>query len=180
MGRNRTVCIYGAASDEIDPVYPEAVEQLARMLARRGFSLIYGGGGTGLMGAAARGFHAEGAHITGVVSVSVERYENTFDAMERLRCEGLAMRKEIMEEHADAFVVLPGGVGTVDELFNVLARIAVLELDKPVALFNVSGFYNTLLTFMQELVDKGFMSKERLEALAVFDNPDDLVSFLES
>ena len=178
--KRRTVCIYGAASDAIDPAYLEAVEDLARKLARRGFDMVYGGGSTGSMGAAARGFSAEGAHITGVVAASVLQFENTFDAMERIECDDLAIRKRIMEDRADAIIVVPGGVGTLDELFNALARIAVDELVKPLVIFNVNGFFDTLLAFLHELVDGGFLNAKRIDLLSVFDDADKLADWLET
>ena len=107
------ICLYGASSPDIDSRYIEAVEALGRQMARRGHSMVYGGGANGLMGAAARGMSAEGGHITGVAPKFFDNpgilYEKCDDF---IFTETMAERKQIMEDRADAFLVVPGGIGT--------------------------------------------------------------------
>ncbi|MBQ4616873.1 MAG: TIGR00730 family Rossman fold protein [Clostridia bacterium] len=176
------VCVYGAASPSIDPMYIEAGEALGRVLARCGHSLVFGGGALGLMGAVARGVRAESGHITGVVP---RFFEN--DASETLcdfcdeyiQTDTMRERKRIMEDKADAFIITPGGIGTFEEFLEILTLRQLCRHEKPIAVLNTAGYYDTLLAFLNEAVDKGFLKATCLSLFTVTDDPHTLLDALE-
>ena len=154
------ICIYGAASPTIDPEYIKKTEQLGRELARRGHSLVFGGGGHGLMGAAARGVREYGGHILGVIPkfFDEENIEAIFD-----QCDELIMpntmreRKQIMEDNADAFIIVPGGIGTFEEFFEILTLKQLCRHNKPIAIYNIMGYYNELSEVLEQSMKKNFI-----------------------
>lgn len=131
------ICVFGASSAHIDDVYIKTVEELGEKMARRGHSLVFGAGGSGLMGAAARGVKRGGGHVHGVVpSFFKERgIEKLFEDCDELTItETMRERKAIMEDLADAFIITPGGVGTFEELFEVVTLKQLNRHDKAIAL----------------------------------------------
>lgn len=126
--KNITICIYGAASDNIDKIYKTNGEELGREIARRGHTLLFGSGACGLMGACARGAESLGGNIVGVMPAFMEEYEGIYrNCTERIITETMAERKSIMEERSDAFIITPGGIGTLDEFFQILTLV---DLDR--------------------------------------------------
>ena len=175
------ITLYGAASDSIDHVYIEGVEELGREMARRGHTMIFGAGATGLMGAAARGMHECGGHTVGVTP----RFMNELEPVsplcsELIGTETMAERKTVMEERADAFVIVPGGVGTWDEFFQILTLRVLGQHKKPIVLFNVGGFWNSMVAVIREGVEKHFVSCEVPKYFAVCDTANEVLDTLES
>jgi|GEM_PF-161446 len=167
---SRAVCVFGASSPDLDRNIVDKVTALSEYLGSCGCSLVFGGFANGLMDAAANGFARAGAEITGVVPESLSSVRNVHHACTNvIRTDGLADRKAKMLEISDAFVAVPGGTGTLDELFSVLALKGVGELDKPVVLYNPDGFYDPLLSWLDELTRKGFMYRKLSEVLFVSD-----------
>ena len=178
--RPLTVCMYGAAADNIDFIYFREAEAFGRAIARQGYSMIYGGGGSGLMGAAARGVRAEGGKITGVVPDFMKDYEDIFnDCTEMIHTKTMAERKYIMEKRADAFVITPGGIGTFDEFFQIVALSTLDRYSKPIILFNINGYYNTLLKAIDEAQTKGFMHKNINDYVTVAETVEDIMKALK-
>ena len=175
------ICVYGASSAELSPSFLEAGEALGREMARRGHRLMFGGGDHGLMGAVARGMTAEGGRMTGIVP----RFFNVDGVLyptcdEWIFTDTMRERKQKMETLSDAFVMTPGGIGTFDEFFEILTN-AQLELHhKPIAVLNTDGYFDTLLQFLQEGVERRFMKPATLALFAVFTNPVELISYLEN
>ncbi len=177
------ICVYGAASPTIDPKYIEAVEQLGEQLARRGHNLVFGAGGNGLMGAAARGFHAGGAHIIGVIPkfFEEEKVEAIYDRCDEMHLpETMRERKQIMEDHADAFVIVPGGIGTFEEFFEILTLKQLCRHSKPIVLYNLFGYYNELNAAMLVAMDKEFIKDNCKELYAITDDVDAMIRYLET
>lgn len=175
------ICVYGASSNELDTSFVTAVEALGHRMAQRGHNLIFGAGGRGMMGAAARGVHAEGGRIIGVVP----RFFNVDGILfehcdEMIRTDTMRERKQIMEDRSDAFVMAPGGVGTFDEFFEILTLRQLGRHTKPLAILNVNGYYDTLLAFLREGVEKRFMKAGTLELFAVFTDVDEMLDYLET
>ena len=174
------ICVYGAASDSIHPGYIEAVEELGRKLAERGHSIVYGAGATGLMGAVARGVYEKGGDIIGVApsffNVDGMLFEN---CTELIRTETMRERKKIMEDSADAFIMVPGGVGTFDEFFEILTLKQLKRHNKAMAIFNVRGYYDALADMMDNAVQDGFVAKKNLELYKVLENSDEILDYLE-
>ena len=179
------ICVYGAASTEIDELYIKIVEDLCENLAQRGHNLIYGAGACGLMGAAARGFKRGGGMIAGVAPEFFK--ESNVEALYKecnniIHTTTMSTRKEIMEINADAFIVAPGGVGTLDEFFQVLTLKQLKKLDKPIALFNINGYYYSIEALMHNGVEERFMKPHCLELYKCFNEneTDAMIEYIES
>ncbi len=176
------ICVFGAASAHIDNSYITAVEQLGEKMAKRGHSLVFGAGATGLMGAAARGVKRGGGYIHGVIPTffkeeSVEVIYNECDKI--TYTEKMSERKQKMEDDADAFIIVPGGVGTFEEFFEVLTLKQLGRHEKAIVIYNLNGYYNELEAFMQEVRDKKFINFKCYELYQYFDNDDELLDYLD-
>ena len=177
------ICIFGASSADIDGIYIEEVETLAEKMARRGHSLVFGAGATGVMGAAARGTRAGGGFIHGVIPefFREERVEKIFaDCDELTYTKTMAESKTIMEDDCDAFIIAPGGIGTFEEFFEVITLKQLGRHKKAIAMFNIQGYFNTLEAFMREMADKRFLAEACLEMYEYFTDADELLDYLES
>ena len=166
-----SVAIFCAASENIAPGYFEAAAEVGAMLGRLGKTMVYGGARFGLMEATAKAAKAAGARIVGVVpDILVERDRVSRLLDERVGCSNLSERKDIMLERSDVLVALPGGVGTLDEIFHVLAAATIGYHTKRVVLYNVNGFWNALLAAVDEMSQAGFVRGEMEKYLVVADN----------
>lgn len=177
------ICVYGAASPTIDEKYIKATEEMGEILAKRGHSLVFGGGGNGLMGAAARGFRRGNAHILGVIPefFKEEEIEAICDFCDELVLpETMRERKQIMEDNADAFLIVPGGIGTYEEFFEILTLKQLCRHDKPIALYNLFGYYEELNNTMLVAMEKEFI-KDNCKQLYLFSqDPEEIIRYLES
>lgn len=177
------VCVFGASSAHIDKIYIETVEKLGEKLARRGHSLVFGAGGTGLMGAAARGFKRGGGHIHGVVPsfFKEEGIEQLYDKCDKITyTDTMRERKAIMEDEADAFVVVPGGVGTFEELFEVLTLKQLNQHDKAIVILDIDGYYDGMEIFMETAYKRKFITEECRHLYINLDSIDDVIKYIES
>ncbi len=177
------ICIFGAASAHIDKKYIDKVEALAEKMARRGHSLVFGAGGSGLMGAAARGTKRGGGYIHGVIPnfFREERLESIYDQCDELTyTETMAERKTTMEDDCDAFIIVPGGIGTLEEFFEVITLKQLGRHHKAIAFYNIDGYYDTLESFMHEMSQKKFMAEACHEMYAIFTDADELFEYLEN
>jgi len=175
------ITLYGAASDRIDRVYIERVEELGRAMARRGHTMVFGAGASGLMGAAARGMAAEGGHIVGVTPHFMHDLEPvSTQCTEIIATETMAERKNIMEEKADAFVIVPGGIGTFDEFFQILTLKVLGRHDKPIILYNINGFWDNMLAVIGTDLIKGFISKCTADAFCICETPESVFHEIEA
>lgn len=173
------VCLYGASSNEIDPKYIMATEALGEALAQAGHGLVYGAGGCGLMGAAARGMTRYGGYIVGVapefLNVDGILYEQ---CDELILTESMRQRKQIMEERSDAFIVTPGGIGTYEEFFEIYTLKQLGRHHKPIILYNVDGFFDRLNVILKGLVTDGFMRETCLSLLTFATTPEEVLAQL--
>ena len=152
-----SICVYCSSSNAIADTYPPVAEALGKEMARRGHELIYGGGAVGLMGVLAEAAHEAGGTVTGVIPSKLQDREGiAYDADELIVTDTMRERKRIMYQNADAFAVLPGGYGTLEEFMEVLTLKQLGYHDRPIAILNVDGFYDTLLSFFEELRDGRF------------------------
>lgn len=177
------ICVYGAASNSIDRIYLEKVEELGLEMTRRGHSLVFGGGANGLMGAVARGVDKGGGYILGVIPTFFddEKIEGVFDKCDELiGTKTMRERKQIMEDNADAFIVTPGGVGTFEEFFEMLTSKQLCRHNKPIVLFNVENYFKELNDMVIASVNKKFIRKGCLELYEVIDNLEELFAYLEA
>jgi len=164
----RRVCVFCGASSGRSPAYAEAARSLGATLARRGLGLVYGGGRVGLMGAVADGALGGGGEVVGVIPQELVDRELAHGGLSELRVVGsLHERKALMAELSDGFISLPGGVGTMEELFEVWIWAQLGLHDKPVGLLDVDGFYEHLLRFTDTMVESGFLRKPYRDLLLV-------------
>ena len=161
------ICVFCSAND-VAPQYVAAAEKLGRWLGREGHTLVYGGANLGLMEAVARAAHEAGATVVGVVPAIVEKTGRASDHIDvRVLCDSLDDRKAIMVERSDLFVALPGGVGTLDEIFTVVAAASIGYHHKRVVLLNIDGFWDSLLAMLDDLQSKGVLRPGLKETLTV-------------
>lgn len=174
------LCIFGGASDDVPVVYITETERLGERMAARGHGLIFGGGATGMMGAAARGASRRGGSITGVAPRFFDKPGIlTPLCAELIFTETMDERKNIMEDRADGFIITPGGVGTLDEFFEVLTLRSLGRHKKPVALYNIAGYYDGLIGFLRKMEQDTFISPELWTHLGVYDDADALLDYME-
>lgn len=177
------ICLFGAASTHIHPKYVNAVKELSKKLALRGHSLVFGAGATGLMGAAARGFKEGGGYIFGVIPkfFRQESIELIFeDCNEIIYTETMSERKARMENEAEAFITVPGGIGTFEEFFEVLTLKQLGRHNKPMILFDIDGYYNDLENFMQTATKRQFITEECTKLYSTFTDADEAINYLEN
>ncbi len=177
------ICVYGAASPTIDKKYILTVEEMGVLLAKRGHNLVFGGGGNGLMGAAARGFKKGGANIIGVIPKFFE--EENIEAIyehcdELITPETMRERKQIMEDKADAFIIVPGGIGTYEEFFEILTLKQLCRHNKPIILYNISGYYDELNAAMHSAVDKEFIKDNCMTLYYLSNDIEKIVEQIEA
>ncbi len=177
------ICVFGAASPKIDKVYIEEVEKLGQEMAKRGHSLVFGGGANGLMGAVARGVLMEGGYIEGVIPsfFENEEIEAVFSHCDHVfETKTMRERKQLMEELSAAFIIVPGGIGTFEEFFEIMTLRQLCRHNKPIALYNIMGYYDELGAMMQAAVDKGFVRSAVDSLYKTTDNMEELFEFLET
>lgn len=173
------ICIFGAASDEIAKFYIDAVEKLGEEIAKRGHELVFGAGGNGLMGAAARGVYKQGGKIYGVIPSFFrdENIEKIFEKCDELiYTETMSQRKAKMEDLADAFIIVPGGMGTFEEFFEVLTLKQLGRHVKPIAIYDINGYYKKLEEFLELAMEERFI-KDNCKVL--YDYSDDVHKIIE-
>jgi hypothetical protein len=177
-----TVCVYCSSSDRIDGAYPPVAEALGRGLAERGYALVYGGGSVGLMGVVARAVHAGGGHVVGVIPEKLKAVEGiAYEvADEMIVTDTMSARKQAMMRRADAFAVLPGGLGTLEELMEVLTLRLLGYHDRPITLVNTGGFYDDLLAFFDRLYDEHFARARVTELVHVAPTPEAALGYLDT
>ncbi len=177
------ICVYGAASPTIDPEYIRQTEIMGEEMAKRGHSLVFGGGASGLMGAAARGVKKGGGKILGVIPKFFE--QETVEAIytgcdEMLKPDTMRERKQLMEDNADAFIITPGGIGTYEEFFEILTLKQLCRHNKPIAIFNIMGYYDSLNEVIQQAMQKNFIRENCNTLFKITDNPDELFAYIEA
>ena len=176
------ICIFGAASPHIDNVFIERVEELGERLAKSGHSLVFGAGATGLMGAAARGFKRGGGYIHGVIPdfFREEGIEAIFDCDKMTYTETMSERKAVMENEAEAFIIMPGGVGTFEEFFEALTLKQLGKHNKAMVLYNIEGYYDDLEKFLHTVTERKFIAFKRSDMYSLCNTSDEVVEYLEN
>lgn len=154
----RAVCVYCGSSTGRAPVYQEAAMMLGRLMGEAGLRLIYGGGGTGLMGTVSRAVRAAGGKVTGIIpDFLVQREGQNIELDERFIVTNMHTRKQMMFERADGFVALPGGIGTLEELVEMLTWSQLGRHGKPIIIADVDGFWQPLLELFAHMRAQGFL-----------------------
>jgi len=175
------VCVYCGSSFGADLAFTAAAAALGTLLAERGLGLVYGGGSIGLMGVVADAVLAGGGEVIGVIPRKLVALEKEHRGLtELIEVDSMHERKLLMMNHADGFITLPGGYGTLEELFEVLAWLQLGFHQKPVGLLNVNGYYDGLLTFLDEMEAKGLVTAAHRALLLVDTDADKLISKMQS
>ncbi|MBI1318911.1 MAG: TIGR00730 family Rossman fold protein [Candidatus Hydrogenedens sp.] len=151
------LAVYASSSDAVEPVFREAARELGHLIGDRGYTLVYGAGSIGLMGVVARAVHERNGRVVGVIPEKLSALEITYEASDELIVTtGMRDRKAIMEARADAFVALPGGFGTLEELLEVLTLKQLDYHNKPIVILNVDGLFDGLLRQFETLFERSF------------------------
>ena len=156
---------------------------LGEKMALRGHSLVFGGGACGLMGAVAKGVKNKNGSILGVIPKFFDDHEievvcNFCDKL--IKPQTMRERKQIMEDNSDAFIVTPGGIGTFEEFFEILTLKQLCRHNKPIAIFNINGYYDEIIVALKKAVEKNFVRNECLSLFKVFDDADKLLDYIEA
>ncbi len=176
------ICVFGAASKIIDEKYISAVEVMGEYLAKNGHDLVFGSGSTGAMGAAARGFRKGGGKTHGVIPFFFKEdladfVDFTCDEM--TYTDSMRERKAVMEDLADAFIIVPGGCGTFEEFYEVLTLKQLGRHRKPIAVYNIDGYYDALEAAMKHSIAEGFIKENCSVLYRVFPTLDGMLEYLQ-
>ncbi len=175
----KQVCIFCGSYRGAQPIYMTAAHTMGMGLAQRGLGLVYGGGRVGLMGAVADGAIAGGGKTTGVIPQSLVDRELAHVGLSELHVvASMHERKAMMAEIADAFIAMPGGFGTLDELFEIITWAQLGFHHKPIALLNVGGYFDPMLMFIEHMATEGFIKMEHRAAVLVKNEVDELLDML--
>ena len=173
------ICIFGASGRELEESYYAAAELLGSLIAQQGHTLVFGGGREGLMGAAARGAHKYGGDIIGIVPKLFDEpgiiYEH---CTELVFTETVRERKQLMEERSEACVVLPGGIGTFEEFFEMLTLKQLGRSDRAIVVLNTNNYYGPMQHMLEDTARQRFMSRGCLELYGLADTPDKALDYI--
>ena len=179
----KSICVFCSSSDLIDEVYFKTAIDLGCQIGGLNLDLVYGGGGIGLMGAVARSVHKNGGKVVGVFPEFLREKNKGFEyteADELIIAETMRIRKAIMDERADAFIVLPGGIGTLEEAIEIMSMKQLGLTEKPLAFVNTNNFYDGLVSNFQMMVGLKFAKSSILDLFAVCPNPSSALEFILS
>jgi hypothetical protein len=175
-----SVCLFCGSSEAVHPDYIQSARDFGAATAGAGWRLVYGGGGVGLMGAAARSAHEAGGRVVGIMPGFLRSRERLFDEVETIVVTSMHERKQLMYDQSDAFVVAPGGVGTLEEIVELLSWKRLDLHAKPVVFLNIDGFWETFFELMRHSVSQGMTPPAFLNAWTVADTVEEAVQQLQA
>lgn len=178
MKKISSICVYCGASDTVDPQYIRLAEQLGRELARRDIRLVYGGGGVGLMGACARAAHETAGEVLGIMPKFLLQKERIYKDVEHRIVDDMHTRKQMMFDEADAFIVLPGGIGTLEEAVEILSWARLGLHAKPMAFLDEDGFWTPFFDLLEKIIQGGFIPEDFRQAMVHSREPAEAVDAL--
>ncbi len=172
----KRIAVYCGSSPGKNPAYKEAAVSLGKILADRNITLVYGGGSVGLMGILARAVVEQGGNVIGVIPKAIAEMEVAYTDLQDLRIvDDMHSRKALMADLADAFIALPGGLGTVEELMEILTWSQLGFHQKPAGILNIAGFFDPMLAFLERLSEEEFIAPEHKSMLMVDNSPEGLL-----
>ena len=175
------VAVYCGSRLGNDEVYEQAARELGSALANNGMGLVYGGASIGLMGAVADGVIDNGAQAVGVIPTFMLKHEIAHEQLTRLHLtDTMHTRKTVMAEYADAFITLPGGLGTLEEIMEIATWRQLYQHEKPMIILNINGFYDRMIEHLKHTTEQGFMKQEDLERLVVCNTIGDAIDLLQT
>lgn len=178
-----TICVYCGASTKANTLYAQAATQVGQLLGQNGIKTIYGGGTLGLMGAVANGALGAGGQVIGIIPSHLRAREQDTEhhGLTELRVvESMHERKKMMVDHADGFIVLPGGYGTMDELFEIVTWRQLGLHNKPIVLFNINGFWDKFVAAIDDLLTQNFIKPQDRDLFKVTDKLEELLPLLNN
>ena len=174
------ICVFCSANEQIDPEFFSMTEELGKWAAKNGHSIVYGGVNQGLMECVAKSTKEAGGHTIGVVPTKVEETGRTSDYVDvEIPCDNLTDRKQLMMDQSDVFIALPGGLGTLDEVFTVAASATIGYHHKPVILYNMKGFWNQLIALLNNLQAKGMIRGEWQQYIKKADSLEEISELIK-
>lgn len=177
---SRSITVFCASNHDLPQVYFDAARTLGELIARRKWTLVYGGGSAGLMGAVADAAHRGGGTIIGIIPHRlVEEERANHHCTELIVVDDMRQRKALLDSRCDAFITLPGGIGTLEELFEMLVGRYLGYHDKPIVLVNVNGFFDPLVTLLEHGIEQGFIRPRTRELLQVVETPAEAMECLD-
>jgi uncharacterized protein (TIGR00730 family) len=177
----KSICVYCASSRACDPVYHDVARRLGGLLAERGYAIIYGGGAVGSMGALADGAVAHGGNIIGVLPKFMQELEWGHTKLTELRIvEDMRVRKHTMLSESDGVVALPGGSGTLEELFEAMTLKRLGLYTKPIVLVNTRNYFAPLIDLLEHAIAERFMDRRHLRMWQLVDSPEDVPAALDN
>ncbi len=175
------VAVYCGSRLGNNKVYEQAARELGSALAKNGLGLVYGGASIGLMGAVADGVVDGGAQAVGVIPTFMLKHEIAHEGLTRLHLtDTMHTRKTVMAEYADAFITLPGGLGTLEEIMEIATWRQLYQHEKPMIILNINGFYDSLIEHLKFTADQGFMKQEDLDRLVVCNSIAEAIELLQT
>lgn len=178
--KKEKITVFCGSADGCDPIYTQAALELGQTLAQQGRSLIYGAGNRGLMGSVARSAAEHGGHVTGVNMTRFQNPQYMMSVNENIMTETLQDRKLRMIQMCDACIALPGGIGTMDEIFEVLSMLQLGLTTHPIGLLNVNGFYDVFVQLTEQLILTGFLKEKYAHIIIVRDTVQELLDALDA
>ncbi len=179
--KKKSVCVFCGAQNKVPRIHLDMGKELGKRMAKNNISLVYGGGDCGIMGAVANAVMASGGWVTGVFPESLRNIENEHQNLSKIIIvDTMHTRKELMYNKSDMFVILPGGFGTMDEMFEILTWKQLLLHNKPIVIFNHEGYWDHLIALMENIIDKGFAMMGTKELYDVVTSLDELMEYMHN
>ncbi|MCW9033722.1 MAG: TIGR00730 family Rossman fold protein [Rhodospirillales bacterium] len=176
MENIKSLCVFCGSRLGSSPAFEESAKQLGEILAKRNIRLVYGGGGVGIMRVVAETVIENGGQVTGIIPKFLMEYEvGNVDGVETTVVESMHERKNLMFEHSDAFVILPGGIGTLDETMEIMTWKQLQVHAKPIILVNQNGFWDPLIGLLEQVIDNGFAHPKIMDLFTMVKSVDDVM-----
>ncbi len=177
----KRICVFCGSSYGLSEKYKKAAISLGKILVKKNIELVYGGGDVGLMGTIANTVQEQGGNVIGIIPKHLADKEVAHKRLKDLRIvESMHERKALMEKLSDAFIAMPGGFGTIEEIFEAITWAQLRLHSKPCGFLNINGFYNKLFDFIMNTSNEGFIKKDCLKLMQIDNNPDNLITKLET
>lgn len=177
----RNICVYCGSSGRAPDVYKEAAVAMGKILGEGGYTLVYGGGSVGLMGLVANSTLSNGGKAIGIIPRHIEAREIGHPDLTELHVvDSMHVRKQMMVDRSDAFIILPGGIGTMDEFFEIMTWRQLGLHDKPIIVVNVNGYWTTIIDMLEVMVREKFLRQEDRDCVVVVESPEQVFEALEA
>ena len=181
MQEVQSICVFCGSSIHVDAVFQQAATATGKLIAEAGKTLVYGGGRVGLMGLCADAALAVGGKVIGVIPHHLQKWEKEHANLTELHeVDGMHPRKKMMYDRSDAFVILPGGLGTLDEAFEIILWKQLQLHDKPIVIVNIDGYWDPLVALIQRTVDRGFAHATHMNLFKVIRGVDEILPAIHS